>query len=1445
VLSKSRILLQGHSEYSWEADGLKFIRENLPDSHPFYVWELVELVDAARGRIYEIDCLVLGYRALYLVELKGGPGTYEGDSTDWYRTEPGERPHYMDPPYKLTNLKAKVLKSLLERHLPKGSVPWVQPLVFLSDKNVTLKLRPPGDQCVVTQHTFLGAVKLHNLPGVDVAYAPNPISQPQAKLIVEALKKVGFRESEGARRVGSYKLGPVLEEGPGYEDREAEHAERSGIRRRARIYLVPQQTSVDRRQTLLRAADREASLLEELKEFPGILRISDYVTGSLVGPTVLFDYFDGIPLDAFMRRHPDLPFDKRVEIIEKVGLVLAYCHSKQILHGALSPSAVLVHQASDGALDIRVYNFQLGGAAGGTSTVHWTSLSALGWSAYQAPELRENPSARSPASDMFSLGALAYFVLTGREPGASGVDIDRILTAAHGPGHLDPRAVSEEIPPRVAEAICIATELKPINRGDDVNEWLQDWFLEAATAPPTVELVLDIDPLQAKRPDLIGGDLEVERVLGQGASAKVLQVKHSDDDRSYALKISLSSDDNQRLEAEANVLKRLRHSGIVQFADRREIAGRTCIRMELAGDTTLSRKLTQDGALSLDYAARYGEDLLLAMQYLEEQEVLHRDIKPGNLGVGTAVRGAYHLMLFDFSLAFDYKATDAPAQSLSHVEVGTAAYRDPFLRLRGAWDFAADRWSAAVTLHEMLTGTRPTFEPEGTLAIAPDSKLVLAAERFDAAVRDQLVAFFQQALHRESSARFESAQAMRKAWNQAFELSKRPTEQAVATSKPGRESWTEAELSAIGPDAPIASLPLSSLALNALDRAGLTVASDLLQLPDNRLSAIRGVGTNVAKQILRFRDVWRPFTDGSRSEVDCFLPGFEGKDLAISELGLSSAFKRTLLNAGFTGLMGLATAPSRQIESLASRAKQSLPELRQLLTSVQNQSVDSEHPTTVADWVESLLPKQKKRRQHLEVLFGLAAPLLGNFEAPMATAAEALEMTRGGLSVVVTSAQPEWAQHPGISELQLLLHSLVNQTNPVVRVRELALAILGRFNEAGDVSPLKLAQAAALARIVTAVEREQPGGLRWVRVADCPWVVVSDDCAPILRDLGHAADQLAQRQVLASPGEVARLLRSKIEKGTAFETVTDEQLTAWAAQASQIAARSSRLEIYPKKLPASRALELSSPVLTGSLTPDRVLTLVSTRYPEADPLPQRPELDALLLPFGLKWSPIEQVYARPGDNSRSLHSVSYTVLPTSLGTLTSSQREINPEVVEIRDFEDKMRSALQEHKLRVLCVSKSFAARTALSLRDVFGLTLVDLDKLLTQQLFGYMKADGIEEANVFNTDRVGEDSEEWSELKGVVTKVANGVATKLFPVTQPTLLVQPGLIARFELKQFVLRMVEAAQSRQTAACFLLVPGPEQFDVPRINGHFSLSGLSPADAVWVPHTWISNRKPAA
>src|SRR5688572_26666406 len=110
TLGPNRIVFQGETPYAHEREAINFTIETLPNTDPFHLWALLELLDPSTGRLFELDMLVLGYSALYLVEIKSGPGRYDGDHQDWYRTPPGEtRSQYLENPYRLTNHKAKVL----------------------------------------------------------------------------------------------------------------------------------------------------------------------------------------------------------------------------------------------------------------------------------------------------------------------------------------------------------------------------------------------------------------------------------------------------------------------------------------------------------------------------------------------------------------------------------------------------------------------------------------------------------------------------------------------------------------------------------------------------------------------------------------------------------------------------------------------------------------------------------------------------------------------------------------------------------------------------------------------------------------------------------------------------------------------------------------------------------------------------------------------------------------------------------------------------------------------------------------------------------------------------------------------------------------------------------------------------------------------------------------
>src|SRR5690606_15635679 len=146
--------------------------------------------------------------------------------------------------------------------------------------------------------------------------------------------------------------------------------------------------------------------------------------------------------------------------------------------------------------------------------------------------------------------------------------------------------------------------------------------------------------------------------------------------------------------------------------------------------------------------------------------------------------------------------------------------------------------------------------------------------------------------------------------------------------------------------------------------------------------------------------------------------------------------------------------------------------------------------------------------------------------------------------------------------------------------------------------------------------------------------------------LGDAADELAERQPLASSGEALRTLAPTVD-GTplALERPGQDRLLSYAAAARHPAARSSRLALVPLGMPAQPALEPSAQAPTGhALPPEQIQARVRARYPEALPLPGRPELDALVDKLKLTWDADNGAYKRPGSDSRtSLHS-SFTSL---------------------------------------------------------------------------------------------------------------------------------------------------------------------------------------------------------
>ncbi len=233
----------------------------------------------------------------------------------------------------------------------------------------------------------------------------------------------------------------------------------------------------------------------------------------------------------------------------------------------------------------------------------------------------------------------------------------------------------------------------------------------------------------------------------------------------------------------------------------------------------------------------------------------------------------------------------------------------------------------------------------------------------------------------------------------------------------------------------------------------------------------------------------------------------------------------------------------------------------------------------------------------------------------------------------------------------------------------------------------------------------------------------------------------------------------------------------------------------------------------------------------------RPALDDLVQGFGLNYVPSEAVYARPGSDTRMLHTSlsSYT----RVATLPTRGPEIEARTVAIHEFEDQVRTCLERRALLVLGVSAERAPDAELALATRFGLVPRSFDALFLAELERQMAAGKVQERVVYDTDAGGIAAGAWPNLIKLARRTATAVAATLLPPRAPLLLTQPGLIDRYQLVDLLRSLVEAAKDDAAEPILLVVPGHER-GAPKI-GDTLIPDLLPGQWTWIPKAWIGQQ----
>jgi len=219
---------------------------------------------------------------------------------------------------------------------------------------------------------------------------------------------------------------------------------------------------------------------------------------------------------------------------------------------------------------------------------------------------------------------------------------------------------------------------------------------------------------------LIGKDYRLQWIIGHGGMSTVWLADDTVHDREVALKILRPEfSDNQeflvRFRNEAETAELIDSDNVVRTYDYREIpdpAGHTfCfIAMEYIRGESLADLLARERSLDEELVLDVLEQAAHGLSVIHRMDLVHRDIKPGNL----LITQNGQVKITDFGIA---KAAAAVPLTRTGMVVGTAQYVSPEQAQGREVTAASDVYSLGVVGYEMLAGRRP-FTGDSSVSVA-------------------------------------------------------------------------------------------------------------------------------------------------------------------------------------------------------------------------------------------------------------------------------------------------------------------------------------------------------------------------------------------------------------------------------------------------------------------------------------------------------------------------------------------------------------------------------------------------------------------------------------------------------------------------------------------------------------------------------------------------------
>lgn len=263
---------------------------------------------------------------------------------------------------------------------------------------------------------------------------------------------------------------------------------------------------------------REAKAAVSIKN-PHVAGVIDVGTLESGSPYIVMEYLQGRDLadvletEVYMR-----DVQRAAKLILQACEGLAAAHANGIVHRDIKPGNLFITSASDGTEQVKVLDFGI--SKSGTEMNNLTRTGAvMGSPMYMSPEQMRSTRNVDQRSDVWSLGVVAFELLTGRLPYEAETMTELVaMVLEHDPPRT--RDLRADVPPALDDAVAGALTKNPDKRYRDVAEFAQD-IATAMNDPQLHEQAQRIRRIVSRGTDDMTGSQQVSSATGALARSHI------------------------------------------------------------------------------------------------------------------------------------------------------------------------------------------------------------------------------------------------------------------------------------------------------------------------------------------------------------------------------------------------------------------------------------------------------------------------------------------------------------------------------------------------------------------------------------------------------------------------------------------------------------------------------------------------------------------------------------------------------------------------------------------------------------------------------------------------------------------------------------------------------------------------------------------------------------